>query len=69
METADRDARQLRGMDSEPAGAASVHEVKLQRTRTCHILKRLNATTVERLDTLKKHAKQSKRLMIQDQET
>lgn len=36
METADRDARQLRGMESETGGAASVHEVKLQRSRNCY---------------------------------
>ena len=33
METADRDARQLRGIESETGGAASVHKVKLQRAR------------------------------------
>lgn len=67
METADRDACQLRGMESETGGAASFHEVKLQRARNCYrcnrkitmqmsaILKRLNNITVERMDTLKRH--------------
>ncbi|XP_059201274.1 uncharacterized protein K02A2.6-like [Centropristis striata] len=38
METADRDARQLRGMENETGGAANVHEVKLQRARNCYSL-------------------------------
>ncbi|TWW73460.1 hypothetical protein D4764_15G0008540 [Takifugu flavidus] len=38
METADREQRQLRGMKSETAGAASasVHKVKLQGARSCY---------------------------------
>lgn len=69
METADRNARQLRGMDSESSRAASVHKVKLKGTKACYrckgkkkfiwqtsaILKRLNAIIVARLDTLKRH--------------
>uniref|UniRef100_A0A674MJC9 Uncharacterized protein n=1 Tax=Takifugu rubripes TaxID=31033 RepID=A0A674MJC9_TAKRU len=44
METADRDARQLRGMESETAGAASasVHKVKLQGARSCYRCKGKN---------------------------
>lgn len=36
METADRNARQLRELGSETNGATSVHKVKLQGTRNCY---------------------------------
>lgn len=42
METADRDARQLRGAESETVGAASVHKVKLQGARNCYRCKGKN---------------------------
>lgn len=42
METADRDARQLRGAESETVRAASVHKVKLQGARNCYRCKGKN---------------------------
>ncbi len=43
METADRDARQLRGIENERAGAASVHKVDMQRgKRNCYRCKGKN---------------------------
>ena len=42
METADRDARQLRGMESENIGAASVHKVRIQGTKNCYRCKGKN---------------------------
>lgn len=42
METADRDARQLRGMESETGAAASIHKVKLQGARNYYRCKGKN---------------------------